>query len=360
MMAAQSFHRFPHLPKELRDEIWRHCLPHRVVELDLPDLEWYLDYNIRQSWPDLAKQPQRACELWPTSRRNRATPIITRVCHESRKVAFETAHLAFSDDSSAMSFDKDDRPMWIDCARDTLHLHWHTFLSGSVDGVGPDPLQLHLALSSRFRTASICADLLDSINRADRRAIMQHLVKRPSWSVCGAFVWIHATNEAAIIESGLWGPLGEERIVLVDAYDSKRVAGFRKFWQTNGTDEDVETKAFFEACVENVPKIHYLETPTEFLQDLQIRWLHDHIPYGEPNVDIDQLQREVWLMTPGDFDGKENDPRQADYGHLPGRPFARQLWLPNRDHPWVQGVLAQMPVFQPTIMFRLCTSTCDS
>lgn len=358
-MGAQTFHRLPDLPRELRDKIWRQCLPHRVVEIDLPDLEWYLEDASRQSYPDVA-QRQRPCELWPTSTRNRAPPVITRVCHESRKVAFETAQLASLDHHSSLSSLTDGRPMWIDVARDTLHLHWHAFLSEPVRKFGAGPLQLYVAMGSRFHTASICADLLDAVDHVDRRAIMRCLMKRPSWSVCGAFVWIHATDEAAIVQSHLWGSHGEQRIVLVDARDSKRVAEFHKFWQTHGTPKDIETEAFFDACSENGPKIHYFETPAEFLQDLQIRWLHDHMLFQGDSAHAEELQREAWLQSPRDFDGKAEDPRQADYGNLPGRPFARQLWSPNHDHPWVQDVLAHMPDFQPTIMFRLCTNDCLS
>lgn len=360
IMSAQIFHRFPDLPRELRHEIWRQCLPHRVVELDLPDrdyLEWWFEGRYGQLYSDLDKQRRRPCELWLTSWRNCAPPAITRVCHEARKIAFETAGLTLPDHNSSESVIPDDRLSWADCTRDTVHSHWHPRLSQPVEsGI----VQHRLGLGSKFHNASICADLLDPVYRQVRREVMDWLVKRPSWSICGAYVCIHATDEDAINKSGLWGPLGEERIVLVDARDTKRVASFRSFWQAQGTKEDVDTKVFFEACVDDVPKIHNMETPAEFLQDLQIRWLHDHMPRQGENVDVEALQREVWVMTPADFDGKEDDPRQIDYGELPGRPFARQLWSPNHNHLWVQDILSKMPDVQPTIMFRLCANDCLS
>lgn len=362
-MAAQTFHRFPDLPRELRDEIWRHCLPHRIVELDLPDheyLAWCVQDRNCQSSTDIDRQSQRPCELWQTSRRNCAAPTIARVCHESRRIAYEEADLTPFDQYPPMSIIVDSCRAWADYKRDTAHLHWNPGLSEIVGSRGTDFLQKRLAVTSRFSTTSICADLLDAVYRRIRKEIMECLVKRPSWSICGAYVWIHATDETAIMKSGLWGPLGEERIVLVDARDTKRMAAFFDFWKTQGTEEDVDTKAFFDACVDNVPKIHYQETPAEFLEDLQVRWLLDHIPNEEGHLIVEEFQRQVWLKTPVDFEGEEHDPRQVDYGHLPGRPFARQLWFPNRDHTWVQHVLAQMPEIQPTVMFRLCTNYCLS
>lgn len=358
-MAAQGFHRFPELPRELRDEIWRRCLPHRVVEVDLPDqqyLKWCFEDRYGNSYPDLNNQSQRSCELWLTSRRNHSLPTIARVCRESRHIAFEAADFAFINHNSSSSTLTDGCRSWVDFTRDTIHLHWHTFLSELAPSLGAGPRQHRLGLTAQFHSASICADLLDSVYQNTRREIMDVLEKRPSWSICGAYVWIHATDEAAITKSGLWGSFGEERIVLVDARDAMRIASFRSFWQIHGTQEDTETKAFFEACVDDVPKIHYLETPTEFLQDLQCRWLHDRIPYE----DDDSNQRQLWRVLPGDFDGREDDPRQADYGNLPGRPFRRQLWSPNLDHPWVKEVLERMPDIQPTVMFRLCTNNCCS
>lgn len=356
-MANQTFHHFPDLPRELRDEIWRQCLPHRVVELDFPDPD-YLSWRAEQ--PHCHPFAYLSCELWSTSRRNYAMPTITRVCHESRKVALEAVDLALIDHTSSLSMttDKNRRP-WIDPVRDTLHLHWHPRLSEPTILFTLDSVQQCLSLGAKFHNASLCADLLDSVYRRYRRAYMDFLVDHPSWSICVAYVSIHATEEAAVRNSELWGMLGEERIVLVDARDTKRVAEFRDFWNNHGTMQDNPTAAFFDACVDGVPKIHYLETPEEFLQDLEIRWLHDYMPHGEENVAaFEELQNQVWLMTPGDFDGKEDDPRQADYGDLPGRPFARQLWSPNRDHPWVRNILGKMPNLQPTIMFRLCTNKC--
>ncbi|CAN8104430.1 unnamed protein product [Discula destructiva] len=350
-MSSQLFHRFPELPREIRDEIWRHCLPSRVVELDLPNTDWYLLFDAL------------ACELWPTSYRNRLMPVVTRVCRESREIAVKTGKLhmvPYKTHLSPTSWEK--RSFWVDQARDSLHLHWNSFLSEAADHAGKaNIVQLFAKLSSGLHNASITADLLDSLKRETRLHVMRQLQTRPNWSVCGAVVAIHTTDKAAVIESGLWGSLAEETIVLVDVCDAKRIAAFRRFWQAHSIQPDAQTQAFFDACVDSIPKIHYVETPEEFLQDLEVRWLLDSFPLvSQVNVDLAQLSREVWLTTPDTFDNSEDDPRQADYGELPGRPFARQLWVPNRAHPWVRRTLSKMPNLQPTIMFRLCTGDCPS
>lgn len=352
-MVEQTFHHFPDLPRELRDEIWRHCLPHRVVELDFPD-------PMALTWDLEEEYPYPPCDLRSTSRRNRAVPTITRVCHESRKVALEAVNLTLVDQISSLSFTTIKIRPWVDSMRDTLHLHWHPRLSDDMISFNLESVQRCLSLGAKFHTASICADLLDSVYLRHRRSYMDFLAKHPSCSICVAYVSIHATEQDAVRKSGLWGVLGDERIVLVDARDTKRLAEFHSFWKSYATKEPSLTTDFFDEFIDGVPKVHYVETPEEFLQDLQIRWLHDHMSHPDKSAEsFEEIQKHAWLMTPSDFDGKEDDPRQADYGNLPGRPFARQLWSPNHDHPWVKKILGQIQDLQLTIMFRLCTHECS-
>lgn len=359
-MAAQTwtFHCFPNLPKELRDEIWRLCLPHRIVEMSRPCPEWHYEYGY-PTW--MGEPPEAACPLTTTSSLNRLPPIISRVCHEARTVAFQTGFFFDQEQpSELLGRQEDTRRAWVDSERDVLHQYWHDFLHVAEN----DPQSDYIFARIRpprpeLRMESICAELLDGIEKWRRRAVMQALSGQRHWLVCGAVVVIH-TDKVAAIKSGHWGSLGEERVVLVKASDAERMNNFRQFWREHGVQEDQAAKVFFEAMADGVPKIHYMETPDEFLLDLKIRWLHDSFLSEATDFEVDQLQKEVWLTKPEDFDGRDDDPRTMDYGDLPGRPFARQLWSPNRDHPWVKDVLARMPEFTPTIMFRLCTDFCCS
>lgn len=74
---ASSFPRFLQLPAEIRRLIWKECLPkQRLFEIDSAGL--MLEFNNTCRGSD-----------WATTQ-NWKPPIITRVCRESRAVAWET------------------------------------------------------------------------------------------------------------------------------------------------------------------------------------------------------------------------------------------------------------------------------
>ncbi|KAK4952421.1 hypothetical protein LTR10_009227 [Elasticomyces elasticus] len=99
-----GFPLFPQLPLELREEIWRFCLPNRVHELDRPLAENVYDVDEDHPAP---------CHLQRTSLVNGYPPLISRVCRESRAVAHETGRF--------LPLDQQDR---IVEARDSVHLNW--------------------------------------------------------------------------------------------------------------------------------------------------------------------------------------------------------------------------------------------
>lgn len=366
-VAPQSFARFPDLPKELRDAIWRLCLPRRVVEVDAPDPEWYfdaryqfgLDRSAEALRPD-GTSAQYACRMHHTTSINSLPPIISRVCHEARSVALESANLhTFADapQSDLFSFLP---AAWVDRARDTLCLHYQPW-NYSLDLSFTPILDYFLAVSKRtgVKTVSVSDDLLDCPGTSPD-GVLSLLQRWPSYLVCTAVVVIHA-NERDAIRSGLFGALGEERVVLVDACDAHRILQYQDFVCASATKQDRVADAFFEACVNGIPKVHYAETPREFMQDLETRWLLNLDHREELNSpDTSHPRSGIWLTEPSHFEGADDDPRYQDYGELPGRPFARQMWEPNRHHPWVQEAISRMPRFHPVVMFRLCTNDCWS
>lgn len=113
-----AFPKFSELPTELRRQIWRSCLPHRVAELDTPFYEYYGMVD---------RENSGGCLLEPTSRANAVPPVITRVCHESRMVALEHGGL-LTDNSQINSELRDVVPfglsmaanLWIDRQRAQL------------------------------------------------------------------------------------------------------------------------------------------------------------------------------------------------------------------------------------------------
>lgn len=370
-VAPQSFARFPDLPKELRDTIWRLCLPHRVVEVDFPDPEWYCEikyqYGVDRD-ADMLRPDGTGyrCQMRHTTSINTQPPIISRVCHEARAVALETASFHFFPNQLSKQLVP---AAWVDRARDSLCLHYfpHAWdMELKWDAI----LNYFLSLKNRTRvdTASISNDLIeahDSPWMRDCDDIPQVLGNAcPSYLVCTNVIVIHA-DELDAIHAGIFGLLGEERVVLVDAFDTKRLKHYGNFVLAHAAKQDPAVEVFFKvpSCtrLSGWPMIHYAETPQEYLQDLEIRWLlysenrHSCSENGDGN-----LLRGNWLTTPKSFDDSDNDPRYEEYGDLPGRPFARQMWKPNRDHPWVQDALSRMLNFHPVVMFRLCTKDCWS
>ncbi|KAJ5907162.1 uncharacterized protein N7473_004078 [Penicillium subrubescens] len=120
--AERNFHLFPRLPKELRLHIWRLCLPHRVTELDNPTSEGLWDEN------------HPIYKLRHTSIVNGSSPIIARVIHESRGIAYQANaniyELLRTGFYKVMSpFDMFDcltaeSDYWMDPDRDSVHLNY--------------------------------------------------------------------------------------------------------------------------------------------------------------------------------------------------------------------------------------------
>ncbi|THX93107.1 hypothetical protein D6D08_02221 [Aureobasidium pullulans] len=108
-MIHDNFHPFPRLPLELREEIWRLCLPYRVSEREDPN----------------------------DCRSNKRPPLLARVCRESRRVASATGKwmpfLVWRNDvcSSEIPCEADwktgkviDHGNWQDTSRDSAHMNW--------------------------------------------------------------------------------------------------------------------------------------------------------------------------------------------------------------------------------------------
>lgn len=97
---------------ELRRAIWKLCLPHRVVELDIPS-NGHIDTY---------------CQLWRTSSINSRPPIITRVCCEARQVAFEKGGLTWDvigvDDGPVWWANNSNLTPWFNPTTDIVHLNW--------------------------------------------------------------------------------------------------------------------------------------------------------------------------------------------------------------------------------------------
>lgn len=226
-----TFHLFPRLPTELRLAIWRLCLPQkRVMELDVQS-------------DDLIWEECPCTKNWQISWTNRAPPLITLVCHESRAVAFETGRPQqlpdpTNPDTEAFSNYQIDNP-WLDTVRDSVHLNWEPWVDIEWQSYDlGDPVRCVMATAARSRAgrASIMLGLLqvfqhrarpeepDPQFRWTRSGLAGLMRARASWDVVILEpVILHADPGAA---AGPFGLLADARVQLVDADDGERINRF--------------------------------------------------------------------------------------------------------------------------------------
>lgn len=234
-MVNHDFHPFPRLPLELREEIWRLCLPYRVYEIDHPCES--IVYRV-----DTLEEDNIPCRLYPTSKSNLRPPLITRVCRESRRVACATGIWVSSLEwRGAGSFDRTrepreadwktgnviDRGHWEDTLRDSACLNWTPTYDVDWGPVNPEghPLTSLAQEAKRLNgTASFMLDAMrDSWGRhpegtsiTQREQNLAALKLLPEWMVVMKVVVIHLDIGRAA-DSGLFGLLGDEIIQVVDA-----------------------------------------------------------------------------------------------------------------------------------------------
>lgn len=229
----QEFALFPQLPPELRRAIWQQCRPRRVAEVDLPH------YLI---------PPWSYCDGHDTSLLNSRRPIITRICRESRAVAFEgTGSVAecyakgpIIDLSNPLIRD------WISEPTDIIHLNWTEGWDEQGGWCDESPIASFVWLAQHFVAASIIDDtihgfragivtkdseLYDGPPDDDPAPILDHLALRKDYLVTIETVKLHVSFEQ-VLESGLFGRLGEECIQLVDPFDKNQIQRYFELWQS--------------------------------------------------------------------------------------------------------------------------------
>lgn len=297
---ATTFHIFPWLPVELRLEIWRLCLPHRVCEKD--HAVYRILFNI---WDRDTPIP---CFLYQTSEVNGRPPVIARVCHESRAVALKTGgyyEFLYCDTAGPLPIfgPPDLRPWWcagnsineawFDRTRDVMHLNWEPVYQldyfsdtsplqslawDASQAVGGGSLSINFFQYTTFRIP----ELIDFVKQM------------PSWMVVMRVIVIHA-DFATAAGTGLFGLLGDAPVQLVDVSDEARVDALWKL------AEECEPRDLVTVC-----QSFYRESAKMFHQILR-------------NIVIDNLCSEDENLRPED-------------------------------------ILSRL---RPVIMFRLCTEMCN-
>ena len=241
---ARGFPLFPKLPTELREAIWRLCLPYRVSELDLPV-------------PDLVfDKGQLACELQATTQANNLPPLVSRVCHESRSVAFKAG--------SILSFDNRDPPLearwssnlmmgdrWRDRARGSVHLNWQAVYEAEWDYTDGSPLHaLAWETSQVSRGGSLTIEYLEDsclstneldlgprprmgypMRHLDRFHDLEALKQRSDWLVVMHTIVIHCDLKKAVA-TDLFGLFGDARVHVISVAQEAKIEAFLTFAET--------------------------------------------------------------------------------------------------------------------------------
>lgn len=215
-MVNDTFHPFLRLPIEIRIEIWRFCLPHRVCEMDDP-IGWIV-YDADE-WD--ATLP---CYFCSTSVNNGRAPLLTRVCRESRAVAFESgnwAELIYPyRGPDAVNDGAIERGYWADPLRDSAHLNWTVGYRADFGCPinGQPMLALGQEAKDRNGSASLMLDYLISTSFRDysKQEDLAVLMLLPEWLVVMRVIVIHL-DFAQAARTGLFGLLGDAYVQVVDA-----------------------------------------------------------------------------------------------------------------------------------------------
>ena len=236
---------FPKLPAELREEIWRYCLPHRYRELDQPvaDIVFFAPDNQDGPWP---------CDLYHTTDMNARPPLISRVCHESRCVAFKTGGTLPRYPSAGWPVEArwhsglENEEAWHDRARDAVHLNWEPACDPEYTSSG-SPLHclswdashesVGGSMTIRCLDPSFDEHQLDGVDytrapgpfrnslNPDKLRDLEALERQAEWLVVLRIIVVHSDFKAAAA-TGLFGLLGDARVQVIEVSEEARIEAF--------------------------------------------------------------------------------------------------------------------------------------
>ncbi|PQE29782.1 Glycoside catalytic domain protein [Rutstroemia sp. NJR-2017a WRK4] len=367
---ATTFTYFPRLPVELRRKVWNFCIPEgRVMEFDRPDPD------------DLGN----TCEIWPTSHDNEKQPCLSRICRESREVAYEKGGFLrtmkqFETLREYGAFNKSQNP-WFYPKTDIVHLNWDYCYEASWSS-NRNPVPYFLMLARGAQGASIMAPLLQSFERIygyvsghpiglDHESL-SYLDGMNEYRVTLLVVNIHAT-EAQVMESGLFESLASP-IQLVDTSDDATIQRMYKLWRSTFQDDEYNHD---DISGDRHAELKYVSDGMVFSKgdfDARVRRWQEQVErtwlwhkweknIRENTMDTIESPEKVWIKPNflGSWDTMDTEPEDSPYygievmpdydGGMPEYDF-------NKSHPWAQAVLDNMPRFRPTIMFRHCPYSC--
>lgn len=243
---ALDFPLFSQLPAELREEIWRLCLPHRVWEMTQPvgEIVFCQPDNMDGPWP---------CKLQHTTYMNGRPPLISRVCRESRSVAFKTGSILphHSNDRLPEAYwmsSIDVNVAWQDRARDSAHLNWTSAYEPEYDYFG-SPVHCIAWEASRLPGGgSLMAEYLDRYfgfhtwfnpvgppittpRSPDKLNDFEALKQLSNWLVVMRVIVVHSDLKTAA-GTDLFGLLGDAPVQIVDVSEEAKIEAYLDLAET--------------------------------------------------------------------------------------------------------------------------------
>ncbi|KAF2221565.1 hypothetical protein BDZ85DRAFT_301791 [Elsinoe ampelina] len=251
-----TFSLFSRLPKEIRLQIWRHCLPYRVIELDKPDEN------------DICFDEPFAGDRTIT-RMNALPPCLTRVCAEARGVAFETGSLQrhpfvyglgrdyYHDDYPEWATSYSEPLLWMDPRRDRILTHYTRTTQFEMDRaeLPGDPIKYAIHHASHLENAepSIFWALIDQyldfhdpdergdFSRWSTRQLADIIRTVPSWTVVvGGPIFVFAEPGEL---TGFFGLLDDAPVQIVDAYDKALLCSYLSLGEMPGITVSMQISA---------------------------------------------------------------------------------------------------------------------
>jgi len=176
--------------------------------------------------------------------------------------------------------------------------------------------------------------------------ILEKLESQSHYLVTLETINLHVDLKDAVT-SGLFGLLGEERVVLVRTDDRNLMQRYYKLW-TDGPPGDQEPEEFFESSVGSG---FFYRKVEHWQYELKVYWLRYKCDEAIRNGttlqnDLDSM----WYEKPQGGD--------CEYRRYTEGPGSNWSGLFDEDHPFAKKVPRSMPKFSPVVIFRLCEMKC--
>ncbi|GKZ28966.1 hypothetical protein AbraIFM66950_002213 [Aspergillus brasiliensis] len=358
-----SFFLFPQLPREIRDIIWRFCLPGpQIVEFDRPICNDEPCYGL--------------CEIH--HRYHLRLPVLAAVCQESRRLVLR----AYYNPETDAEIPRPDYPAAYRHVRfrpgiDILHFNWDEGDEGGYDFENGENNAIPYFCAVTRKAVHNPISITDRHLRQEfndpffagsvRVPTLDKYAMRDHWLVLIQTVSFNFTDDAEALRSGLFGELELDPVRYVDPNDSETLHRYHQLWRTQNptvitTSTTPAPTAPYAPWTREIQQaaagvfFALLEHDHQPLRDRLARWkeyidrrwawneFHRMAEEAKAGAPVSVPDRDTLFLPPYPGYDWEDDEEIFDY--------FRSKYTLNRDHPWIQAVLDKMPIFQPMILFR--------